>query len=57
MKLGVILQVCSYSGVGGIMIDDSVMQTIRGLVLALCFFGAVQGVFWIMDYLNRSTKK
>lgn len=39
------------------MIDDSVMQTIRGLVLALCFFGAVQGVFWIMDYLNKSVKK
>ena len=37
--------------------DDQILQTARGLVLALCFFGAVQGMFWIMDYLNKSVKK
>lgn len=37
--------------------EVQIMQTARGLVLALCFYGAVQGMFWIMDYLNKSTKK
>ena len=37
--------------------EVQIMQTARGLVLALCFYGSVQGIFWIMDYLDRNVKK
>ena len=32
--------------------DSQILASIRGLVLALCFYGAVRGTFYLMDYIK-----